>query len=434
MNDLNRTQLVLLVLLVSFFTSLVTGIVTATLVTQAPSPITQTVSRVIEKVSPALATLPVQQEQEPQKQESNTIVVTQEDLIIDVVDKTASSVVSIVATKDLPIIEQYFVNPFENDDFFGQFFPSDLLPQIAVPQYRQNGTEKTKVSSGTGFFVSEDGFIITNKHVVADKDAEYSIVMNDGIKHPVKILARDDFQDIAILKAEPSEDQKFDFLSLGDSDTMKIGQTVVAIGNTLGEFQNTVSVGIVSGLNRDVEAFDSQGNKEQLNGFIQTDAAVNPGNSGGPLLNLRGEVVGINTAIAQGAENVGFALPANFAKKGIADVKDFGDIKYAYLGVRYLTIDASVQKDKNLPVDYGILLQDGESGESAIIEGSPAQKSELKSGDIILEFNGVRLSKENPLNLLLGGSRVGETITLKISREGEVFDIKVTLDEMPETL
>ncbi|MBU1091916.1 trypsin-like peptidase domain-containing protein [Patescibacteria group bacterium] len=421
MNDLNRTQLILLVLLVSFFTSLVTGIVTATLVTQAPSPITQTVSRVIEKV----ISLPPSQPSEP-KQDSKptTIIVTQEDMIIKMVEDSSSAVVSVVATKDLPVIEQYFVNPFENDEFFKNFFPSDVFPQFEIPQYRQKGTEKTKVSSGTGFFVSEDGFLLTNRHVVADKEAEYSIVMNDGRKYPAQVLARDTFQDIAILKIDSSE-EKFNFISLGDSDGIKIGQTVVAIGNTLGEFQNTVSVGIVSGLNRNIEASDSQGNKEQLNGFIQTDAAVNPGNSGGPLFNLKGQVVGINTAIAQGAENVGFALPVNFAKKGLADVKEFGDIKYAYLGVRYRAVDS---------FDYGIVLVEGDNGEPAIMKGSPAEKAGLQSGDVILDFGGIRIGKENPLNILVGGRRVGEVVMLKVARGEEIMDIPVTLDEMPKTL
>ena len=394
MNHLTRSQFVLLVILVSFVTSIFTGIVTATLVTQAPLPMTQTINRVIEKtietvIPGTMGTAMLNAEKEPQ-----VIIVSQEDLVIKLVEDVSSAVVSVVASKDIPIIEQFFVNPFEEDEVLKQFFGRGMLPQVEIPQYRQNGTEKKQVSGGTGFFVSSDGFLLTNKHVVADKEAEYSIIMNDGSKFPAKVLARNPMNDIAILKVDG---ENFNFIPLANSSQIKVGQTVVAIGNALGEFQNTVSIGIVSGLDRSVVATGPSGLVEQLQKIIQTDAAVNLGNSGGPLLDLSGRVIGINTAVAQGAENVGFALPIDIAKKDVADVKEFGEIRYAYLGVRYLMINTEVQKERGLAVDYGALLIDEEEGQP-VMKDSPAEKVGLKNGDIILEFNKTKISVKNILS------------------------------------
>ncbi|MFC1625304.1 S1C family serine protease [Patescibacteria group bacterium] len=427
MDHLNRSQFILLVLLVSFVTSLVTGIVTATLVTQAPSPLTQTVNRVvektIEKVVPGVG-------DNGNNQESQVVVVTQEDLVVEVVSEVSSAVVSVVATKDLPVIEEYFISPFGEDDFFNQFFP-----EFQVPQYRQKGTEKRQVGSGTGFFVSKDGFILTNKHVVADKEAEYSIIMNDGSSLSVEVLGLDPIQDIAILKANSSGGKagSFNYIPLENSDKIKVGQTVVAIGNTLGQFQNTVSIGIISGLDRTVVASNATGESEQLQTVIQTDAAINPGNSGGPLLSLNGRAIGINTAMAQDAENVGFALPINLAKRGISDVKEFGEIRYAFLGIRYLLITSVVKEEKELSVDYGALLVDVD-GQPAVFKDSPAEKAGLQKGDIILEFNEVRVDQKNTLAQLITDSRVGDIIKLKILRGGEAQDISVTLDQRSESL
>ncbi len=420
---LTKPQLVMLVLLVSFVTSLVTGIVTVTLVNQAPPPITQTISRVIEKtfekVIPSSA--PIEGEKSQPLR-----VITQEDLIVQTVKNISPAVVSVIATKDLPIIEQYYVNPFGSNDLFKQFFGEEFLPQIEIPQYQQKGTEKRQISSGTGFFVSEDGYLLTNKHVVLDKEAEYSIVLNDGRKLPVKIIVRDSVQDVAILKVDG---KGFKFIPLGDSDKLQVGQTVVVIGNALGEFQNTVSVGVVSGLHRSLVA-----SGEQLQEVIQTDAAINPGNSGGPLLNLEGRVVGMNTAMAIAAENVGFALPINVAKKGIADSKEFGKIRYAYLGVRYAPVNASVKEEKKLSVDYGALLIKGQNGESAVMKDSPADEAHLQEGDIILEYNGKVINQNNTLSGMINGSRIGDTVMLKVLRGAITTNFSITLDERPENV
>ncbi|MEK7596267.1 MAG: trypsin-like peptidase domain-containing protein [Patescibacteria group bacterium] len=425
LEKLSKFQIVLLTLLVSFMTSLVTGIVTVTLVNQAPPAMTQSIYKVIEKANV------LKEENSPKEIVEQIKIITQEDLIIKLVEESSNAVVSVIATKDLPVVEQYFVDPFENNDFFRQFIPSELLPEFQVPQYRQKGTEEKQVSSGTGFFVSADGFLATNRHVVEDTGAQYSIIMNDGRKLPVKILARDSVQDIAILKAEGSD---FIYIPLGNSGNLKVGQTVVAIGNALGELQNTVSVGVISGLMRTVAAGGALAGPEILQEVIQTDAAINPGNSGGPLLDLEGRVIGINTAMARGAQSVGFALPADIIKKDIADVKEFNKIIYPFLGVRYLIVNSKIKEEKKLSVDYGALLIKDEKGEPAVMAGSPAAAAGLKEGDIILKFGGIKIDQENNLAKLLSKRKVGEKVSLKIMRDGKEMDMEMELTERPETL
>jgi len=418
MENLTKTQLVLLALMVSFVTSLVTGIVTVTLVNQAPPPITNTINKVIEKTIEQIDLTNKDNKQDDQQ----IVVVSREDQIVKVIESVSNSVVSVVATKDIPIIEEYYINPFGDDPLFGQFFQ-----EFQVPQYRQKGTEKKQVSSGTGFFVSNDGLVITNKHVVEDKEAEYTIIINDGSRFNAKVLARDPFQDVAILKVEGSN---FKSLSIGDSDKIKIGQTVIAIGNALGEFQNTVSTGIISGLNRNV-TLDTG---EELQGLIQTDAAINRGNSGGPLVNLAGEVIGINTAMAQSAENIGFALPINIAKRDVEDAKQYSEIKYPYMGIRYQMVTSGTKEKYKLPVDYGLVLVKGTNGEAAVFKDSPADKAGLKEGDIILEYNGTKLLKVNTFSMMLSKNRVGDKINLKIWRDAKEINVEVVLAERPSNI
>ena len=419
MENLTKTQLILLVLLVSFVTSLVTGIVSVTLVNQAPAQVTQTINRVIEKVVPG----------GNEDSGGGALIITSEDLITKLVADTLPAVVSVIASKDVPVIERYFINPFENDDFFRQFL-GDSLPQVLIPQYRQKGTQRQQVSAGTGFFVSEDGYLITNRHVVEDNAAEYTVLMNDGRKIKAKVLARDPVQDVAVLKAEGG---RFSFIPLGDSDKLRVGQTVVAIGNALGEFQNTVSVGVIAGLSRTVVASGAASGPEVLQEVIQTDAAINPGNSGGPLLDLAGRAIGINTAVAADAQSIGFALPINFIKKAVSDVRDFGKISYAYLGVHYVGVTSQVKEEKKLSVDYGaLLITDG--GQPSVIKGSPAEKAGLKEGDIVLEFGGTRVDKNNNLAKLISQKRIGDKVGLKVLRDGKEINVEVELAERPSNL
>ncbi len=342
---------------------------------------------------------------------------TQEQIIINVVKENSPAVVSIIITKDLVVLEQYYSDPFE--DFGGSPF--------RVPEYREKGVEKQTIGGGSGFIVSLDGIIITNKHVVLDEEADYTVLTNDGKQYPAKILAKDPIQDLAVLKIEDSN--SFPTVKLGNSESLQIGQTVIAIGNALGEFQNTVSVGVISGLGRTITA-SGGGIIETLEDVIQTDAAINKGNSGGPLLNLRGEVIGINTAVSLEGENIGFTIPINKAKKDIEQVKTLGKIVYPFLGVRYVIIDENIQKQNSLPVNYGALIISGkEVGESAIFPGSPAEKVGLKENDIILEFDGKKISTTNSLAKIISDYNPGDKVVIKILRDKEEKFFSITLSE-----
>lgn len=345
------------------------------------------------------------------------VTVKEESAITEAVKKASSAVVSIIVTKDIPIIENYWSDPF--GDFF---FP------FRVPEQRQNGTEKKEIGGGTGFIITEDGMIITNKHVVSAEDAEYTVLMNNEEKYEAKILARDDTNDLAILKINKNN---LPTVELGNSDDIVIGQTVIAIGNALGEFRNTVSAGVVSGLSRSIVAGGSAaGAAEQLTGVIQTDAAINPGNSGGPLLNIKGQVIGINTAIAQGAQNIGFAIPINDAKFDIESVKEYGRIRKPYLGVRYTMINKTIQQKNNLDFDYGaLILRGSEQGDLAVIPGSPADKAGIVENDIILEVDGKKIDQDYPLASAIAKKKIGDKIKLKILHRGEEREVEVALEE-----
>ncbi|MBI3304800.1 trypsin-like peptidase domain-containing protein [Candidatus Parcubacteria bacterium] len=343
-----------------------------------------------------------------------------EEEIAEVVKRASPAVVSVIISKDLPVLEQTFVNPFEG---FG-----DLFPEIQIPEVRQRGTQKQQIGAGSGFIVSKDGLVITNKHVVADTVAEYTVLLNDQRRLPAKVLARDPVQDVAILKIEGSN---FPTLILGDSDKLEIGRTVIAIGNALGEFQNTVSVGVVSGLRRAITA-SGGGVSEQLENLIQTDAAINQGNSGGPLLNLDGEVVGVNTATVIGAQSIGFAIPAQLVKKDLADVKTLGKISVPFLGVRHTLVTKEVADRLKLGVDFGALITTGDNNEPAITPGSPAEAAGLKGGDVILELDGARITPANSLARLIQQHRVGDEVEVKVRRGSAEFTVKAKLVERPQ--
>jgi S1-C subfamily serine protease len=266
---------------------------------------------------------------------------------------------------------------------------------------------------------------LTNKHVVLDESADYTVLTNDGKKYPAKVLAKDPVQDLAIIKIEGSN---FPVVKLGDSSKLQIGQTVIAIGNALGEFRNTVSVGVISGLGRTITA--SGGDLvETIEDVIQTDAAINQGNSGGPLLNLKGEVIGIDTATVSGAQNIGFAIPIDKGKRDIEQVKAKNKITYPFLGVSYVLINEKIKEDNNLPIAEGAWITAGQQGGSAIYSGSPAEKVGLKEGDIILEFNGEKITSENSLSKIIMKYNPGDKITLKILRDGKEKIFEVTLNE-----
>jgi len=333
--------------------------------------------------------------------------IDQEEAVIRVVEDVSPSVVNIIVTREMPVYDIY-------EDPFG------------FPEYRQKGTEEQEVGEGTGFIVSEDGLILTNKHVVSDKKADYIVLTNEANEYSAEVLARDPIQDLAVLKVKSGQPLKP--IELGDSSKLKIGQTVVAIGNALGEFKNTVSVGVVSGLGRTITASSGTGVIETLRDLVQTDAAINRGNSGGPLLNLNGEVIGMNTAMAQ-AENIGFAIPVNRAKRAVEQVKEKGEIVYAFLGVRYALLNEKISQRNDLPVSQGAWIISGEEGESAIIPDSAAEKAGLQEGDIILEFNNKRITQDNPLSEIIINYSPGERAVLSVLRAGEEKIITAVLGE-----
>ncbi len=356
---------------------------------------------------------------------------SQEEKIIEVVEKYSPAVVSIIVTKDVPVLEEYYISPFDDDWFF----------DFKVPQYRQKGTEKKEVGGGSGFIISQEGMILTNKHVILEEDADYTIFTNDGREFPAKVLAQDPVQDLAILKIDQEmitdsngnvNAQPFITVELGDSSNLQIGQTVIAIGNALGEFKNTVSVGVISGLGRTITA-SGGGIVETIEDVIQTDAAINAGNSGGPLLNLRGEVIGINTATVVGAQNIGFAIPINKAERDVEQIKDIGRIVYPFIGVRYVLINEVVKKEYKLEVDYGALIVSGENyDEQAISPGSPAEEAGLKEGDIILELNNERITTENSLANIIVKYNPEDKVKLRVLSDEEEKDVWIVLAEREE--
>ena len=360
------------------------------------------------KLFPEKNSLPTQQK-----------VLQEDSAIIDVVEKSAPAVVSIVISKDISTAQNYFFDPF---GFFSQGTDPN---QGSAPA---TGNQKQKIGGGSGFLITTDGMIVTNKHVVEDTAASYTVITNDGKEYDAQVLARDPVNDIAVIKISG---ENFPTLNFGDSDNLKIGQSVIAIGNSLGEFSNTVSRGIVSGLKRNLTASGGAlGSEENLTNIIQTDAAINPGNSGGPLLDIFGNVIGINVAMAQGAQNVGFALPANQIKKVVDQVKTTGKITVPYLGVRYIPIDDQIQKENSLPYNYGVLVARGEKvTDFAVMPGSPADKAGITENTVILEFDGIKLDTKNTLTDLIAKKNVGDEITLKIWQKGAEKEIKIKLEE-----
>lgn len=282
-----------------------------------------------------------------------------------------------------------------------------------------------QAGAGTGMIVSANGYILTNKHVIEGVDS-VTIVRSDGTTHDnARLVGVDPLNDIAFLKIEGASD--LPAVELGDSSSLRVGQSVVAIGNSLGQYQNTVTSGIVSGVGRPVSA-QSGDTVENLNDLIQTDAAINPGNSGGPLLNLQGQVIGINTAVAQDAQGVGFAIPINATKGMLKGVVSKGRVERAYIGVNYVTITPDVARQYNLSVRKGAYVVGSESGAAAIVTGSPADRAGLKEKDVITKVNGVDVGQAGDVASLVGEYAPGDTIELTLLRGGGEQKVRITLE------
>lgn len=284
----------------------------------------------------------------------------------------------------------------------------------------------TQEGAGTGIIVSKDGYIMTNKHVVQDSQ-KVSVVTSDGVTHnDVTVIGSDPLNDIAFLKINGASNLAA--VELGDSSSLRIGQKVVAIGNALGQYQNTVTSGIVSGTGRSVTASmeNSPSDAETLTDLVQTDAAINSGNSGGPLVNIAGQVIGINTALASDANGIGFSIPINATKGILKGVLASGKISRAYVGVNYIAITPDVAEQYKLPVKKGAYVVPS-GGNSAVISGSPAANAGIKDKDIITKVNGIEVGDKGSVASLVGEYAPGDTIELTVLREGKTTSVRVTL-------
>ena len=320
-----------------------------------------------------------------------------EGTVADVVDKVSESVVSIVTST-------------KSTSYFGQSY--------------------TGSAAGTGMIVTSDGYILTNKHVI-DGASKITVVLDDGTSYTdVEVAAVDPLNDVAFLKIKDVNNLKP--VTLGDSKTVAVGQQVIAIGNALGQYQNSVTAGIVSGTGRSLTATDSTGSvSEELSDMIQTDAAINSGNSGGPLVNAAGEVIGINTATSGTAENMGFAIPISSVKGMLKQLMETGKASRAYVGVYGVDITADVAKEYNLPVSAGAYLYNT-SKYSSVIKDSPADKAGLKDKDIVTAVNGAKIGTAGSLSSLIGEYKPGDTVQLTVIRDGKEIGVNVTLGAYSE--
>ena len=281
--------------------------------------------------------------------------------------------------------------------------------------------------SGSGFIYSEDGFILTNRHVVEDAE-DIVVILNDGRQFPGTVYGIDTLTDLAIVKIEGSG---LPFAPIGSSADLEPGQLAIAIGNPLGDYENTVTTGVVSGLGRQIQASDAtQTSTEQLRNLIQTDAAINPGNSGGPLVNSAGQVIGINTAVSQEAQGIGFSIPIDVAKPIMEMAVDGEELARPWIGVYYTPVTPALAEQEGLNADYGALVGTAD-GTPPVISGSPAEAAGLQDGDQIVAIDGEQLEAGTDLSMLIVPHRPGDTITLRVLRGSSTENIDVTLGELP---
>lgn len=289
------------------------------------------------------------------------------------------------------------------------------------------GTNRVQEGAGSGIIISSDGYILTNKHVVPEGTTGVTVTLSDGTEYTnVKVIGRDPSNDLAFLKIDGAKNLKA--AELGNSTEVEVGEKVIAVGNALGEFKNTVTSGIISGIGRPLVAGnDDDETSETLENLFQTDAAINPGNSGGPLVDFKGKVIGINTAVAEQAEGIGFSIPINQAKGLIAGVLKTGKLIKPYLGVRYVTLDKQKAKDLKLSVQQGAYIV-GDIRNAGVLPGSPAEKAGLLERDVIVKINKDSINQQNTLSGLLGAYAPGTEIELTIVRSGKEQTLKAKLE------
>jgi len=292
------------------------------------------------------------------------------------------------------------------------------------------GGSQTSEGQGTGIILTSDGLILTNNHVIAGAQS-LTVFTNDGKQYTGTVVATDPSNDYGFVRIKASG---LTAAKLGNSSDVQIGQRVVAIGNALGQFKNTVTDGIISGKGRPVTASDSGTGEgaEQLQNLFQTDAAINPGNSGGPLVDLDGSVIGMNTAVAGNAQNIGFAIPVDEIKAAIASVEKQGKIERPYLGVRYIPITPAFAKANNISVDNGAYIV-GDGTNLAVLANSPASKAGLKEGDIVTKIGGLAVDQDHTLTSILSKKKVGDKVKIEYLRDGKSASVDITLELAPDS-
>lgn len=328
---------------------------------------------------------------------SREVILQESSAIIDVVNTVGPSVVNVVTSDEVA-------------DYFGR-------------------VREREIGAGSGIIIKADGLVLTNKHVVPEGTDHITVTLADGREFKdATVVGRDPLNDIAFIKINAND---LPAVELGDSDQVVVGQRVVAIGNALGEFDHTVTSGIISGIGRPVTTEDGLTEAERLKDLLQTDAAINPGNSGGPLVDVEGRVIGINTAVAGEAENIGFAIPINQAKASITSIERTGQLQKAYLGVRYLDLTPEIAKQFDLKINEGAYLTS--SGDSpAVLPDTPAAKAGLVANDIIIKVNDETITNKRSLASLIGKYLPGDKIKLIIRRGDETKEIEVTLAALPQ--
>ena len=331
----------------------------------------------------------------------NQRIVTEENVVTEVAERVSPAVVTVSYKQETPVMEQYFLDPF------GMFRGSRPSGQV----------ESEQVDIGSGFIVDKSGLVVTNKHVVAQGTAsDYTVVLKDDSSHQVEKIWRDPLNDLAILQINGGS---LPVVELGDSDKIKVGNFVIAIGTALGEFRHTVTTGVISGLGRGITAGDGLSMSEKLDNVIQTDAAINPGNSGGPLLNSAGQVIGVNVAVSQSANNVGFALPINTVKESLNNFNTTGKFERPMLGVRYQLLSKEQGILNNVPAGAYVV---------EVVAGSSAEVGGIKKGDIITKFDGQEVAEvENGLVELLSGKKIGDRVEVELYRDKETKKVEIVL-------
>ena len=343
----------------------------------------------------------------PTQTNNNVRVVTEESVTIDIVKKAGPSVVTIAEARNAPS-EQ---SPFNFGPYFGQ--PED-----------ENSDQPQSI--GSGFIIGDGGLVVTNKHVVSDTSGQYKIITNNEKEYDVQRIYRDPLNDIALLQIDLSQNpgNTLKVLELGDSTKLQAGQYVAAIGTSLGEFRNSVTTGVISGLGRGITAGSPyEGSVERLDNVIQTDAAINPGNSGGPLFNSSGQVIGVNTAVSASGQNIGFAIPINIIKDSLTNFNQTGQFDRPYLGVSYRIISSDLAKLNDVP--EGAYVQN-------VIEGASAAEAGIQQGDIITKIDGQAVTEKTPLSVLIAKKKIGDTIKITLVRDNQSQDLEAVLKVAPE--